>query len=733
MKKNASFNEAYHVPKYFPKETYELMLNHELKADSIFRMAIELEPGERHDQLLDLALAHKIDFASISLPSNISPTDLEKCFSNGLKPEHLVKSILNECRKAYDLEDTEYTNAYLTEKQLELLNIAIDKGINFNKVFEEFLESTSSMEVNGIMKPLIIPEKILEMLVKEHSLNPSLILEYAVNNKLVELARFALINNADPNFSTEKDYNLIVTALLRKNIEMVDFLIEHGTKVEISLVYYVAILKVLDFNYATQIIKKFPDLYNDDQLYEVFRAHGSSEVETKSFIDLHDLMKEYLATKADQVTSLSLKELDILEGKVSLDNINEYKETQLTNKYGYSALHLSLIGNQYALATKMISNGFDVYAKSHNNITSLQLIPEDDASPELVKAILEVIDNVDIEFGSGETLADTLIQNKSIEDKVIELSNDPLFFAFKKNINLFDLFKDSSKTYVAISHGDDFWSTGVWSTARLIVKNYPNVTFYLVNDNLLKQGGEAFLKQFDGIINPGSGDTYPKLDEFKKADCPFNMGLEKHYQNMLELSYKHDIPYLGMCAGAQHFSMYHEGSLAPLEGYGQGQHIINYIDGTLPYFMALTKEQQKNALNNCEFAKISFKGDTAHHYAAMVSKLGNGMQLGAISEDGVAMSYAYENGIRYATQFHPENYYDGLDNDNTINQKAWINNYVEMAIMHHEHKDNGKMHPLEHYATVKAKLQECTINPTCVTENSLDVYKELFLYNDDIA
>ena len=79
--------------------------------------------------------------------------------------------------------------------------------------------------------------------------------------------------------------------------------------------------------------------------------------------------------------------------------------------------------------------------------------------------------------------------------------------------------------------------------------NNQDIQFYLVTDELLAKGGEAFLKQFDAVISQGAGDSYPNIEEFAKEDCPFEMALENHYQNILDLTYKFNIPYLGMCAG----------------------------------------------------------------------------------------------------------------------------------------------------------------------------------------
>lgn len=133
----------------------------------------------------------------------------------------------------------------------------------------------------------------------------------------------------------------------------------------------------------------------------------------------------------------------------------------------------------------------------------------------------------------------------------------------------------------------------------------------------------------------------------------------------------------------KHLVLNYKGTLAPLKGYDHGQHTITYLKGTLPYYMVLTKEQQLQMLKTGVFPEITFKSDTAHHYAAVTGNLGK-LTLGAISEGGVPMSYS--SSIHFATQFHPEHFYYRKD-ESSINQKAWLDNFVELAIMNHNGED----------------------------------------------
>lgn len=66
-------------------------------------------------------------------------------------------------------------------------------------------------------------------------------------------------------------------------------------------------------------------------------------------------------------------ELKILDSNTTSENIEEYKNIEYSNKYGYKALHLAVIANKYDLAETLIQSGFDVYEQTQDHLTSLQL------------------------------------------------------------------------------------------------------------------------------------------------------------------------------------------------------------------------------------------------------------------------------------------------------------------------------------------------------------------------
>jgi hypothetical protein len=74
------------------------------------------------------------------------------------------------------------------------------------------------------------------------------------------------------------------------------------------------------------------------------------------------------------------------------------------------------------------------------------------------------------------------------------------------------------------------------------------------------------------------------------------------------------------------------------------------------------------------------------------------------------MAYAHKNGIRIATQYHPEHHY--ADTPSTKHEKAWLDNFVVLARLHHNHKVHGTVSPTECLQFVKQQLAQFTPDDT---------------------
>ncbi len=697
----------------------EYLLKMGLRPSNAIKLLVNTLTTDKESKydLIKLLIAKGGNFSALSSLYHCDLQDVEFFIENGMDATKAAELILNSLRKGYQPNTVEA----LTDKQKHLLDVAVKTGADLNSL--DIFETISITTVDNTTLPYVIPPQILKTLIDEYSLNPKVALKYAIKNNIMEFD--ILAHNIDYNEKESDNTSLLDLAVTQGRMELVDLMLAHGATATISLDSYFTGVHS-KFNIAAKVVEKFSQPYDDETLvYDLIRAHGVSEIATKDFLDYRNLINDYLAT-LNGANILSELEMNLLSGAGENETALTYQDVVFNNKYGYQPLHLAMLAGKFELADSMINHGFDLYAKTHNNATIFHLnkaaedsYEDSQASTKLLHTIAKRLNDVDIDLGNGNKVVDILISNSEFTDKAIALTNDELFYFFKEDADLFKPSKNPDKTYVAISHGDGFWSTGAWSLARNLVKTHPDTTFYLVKDEMLAKGGDEFLKQFDAIINPGAGDSFPSdMPEFTKQDVSMMTNLELHYQNMLDKSYQLDIPYLGMCAGAQHFSMYHGGSIKPVQNYaGEKKHQITFIKGTLAHFMSLTKDQQLDLLENCILPDVTVNGETAHHYAAVNDKLGLDLELGAVSEENVAMAFAHTNGIRYATQFHPEHHYTL---ENATYEKSWLDNFINIASMHHEYRMGQHDNPIDYFSNIQQRLAEC-VKPSTYLIDELQI------------
>ena len=702
---------------YYPAFSIQLakyLLKQEaIQAHQILISAFYSKIGLR-EQLFDFALLNHANLEEIdALPNSISISEVTKLLNHGLHLDRALTLVYRENKNFFS----------------KTINFILQQGANINNLFEKIIvDSFNEAYFNTFPKTeFLITEDVIKTLIHKYQLNPNLALEYAIIQGDKNMANLALEYNADPNAKSSMDLErpiILLASLL--SIDMVDFLIQKNAKAHMDILDYVKIIKKVRFDNAYKLAKIFAKTYTQEELYQIIRFNGESDSDAKTFMDMHSLILEYIDNNRLLSNLASGREFaGGLEHRSRVYiGVHEDSSTEPTqklpaeveipkksNRYGYTDLHLAIITDQFELARELVKTGSEIYELNHNNISSLQLAVYLYSKPGIssfIESIEHFINDVDVMVANGQSIADRLITNSKLKNKIIAQSQDQLFYFFKKDADLFSPSKNPNKTYIAISHGDDFWSTGIWSAARLIMKNHPRAIFHLVNQEAISNGGDQFIKQFDAIINPGADDSFPRIAKFTKEDCPFSRETELHYQNMLDLSSKLNIPYLGICAGSQHLALYNGGSLTYLGDGQKSNNMINFIKGTLPYFLSLTKNQQIKTLSDCDFPEITFTGFRAHKFAAIKEILGNNMQLGAVSKDEIAMAYGLNNGIAYATQYHPEYHYNE-QNSNALNQNAWIDNFIEIANMHHDYRLENKSHPLEYFAQVSMALNNCLV------------------------
>jgi|GEM_PF-2041330 len=651
--------------------------------------------------------------------------------NNSLSADSFLKLALQQNPAEYTGDDY-FINTEKLKLIYELVDTALSQGANINNIsVSEFynlnpvtISACKELFVNA-PKPLST-EDLLRMAIQ------SLFTRTFVNGREVikideikareEIFNYAIEIGVNVNAKSEledkdKEYNstILETLFIHHQFELIDKILTPDLVIG-TLSWITVITDNIRIDCLVEAIKRFPNSFDADSVYEVVRVHGASESKAQNIIDVYNLAKDYASG-----ISLSDTEISLLDSSNNTISVEELKDIEIKNQYGFTPLQLAVLGHKIDLAIQMIEDGHSLTEKSASGLTALELASQLEHDSKFTEVLFKHLDDIDIILNEfGESLVDNFISNEEFKDEILDRTKDPLFNFFKKDADLFAPSKQPEVTHIAISHGEGFWSSGLWSWSRLATKEHPNVKFHLVTLNHIQKGGDPFIKQFDGWMNPGGGDDYPRdKQEFSKADWQSEMILIETYQTALDKTLEYKIPYTGMCAGAQNLVLNHNGYLQPVKGYHGGGHTISYLKGTLSHFMAMTKAEQKTALDQCEFSDIAFKGMTAHGYAGVVGKLGEGIELGAISEGGVAMSYGHENGFRYATQFHPEGFYK-RGSAGVINyQKSWLDNFIHQANMHHDFRIGQNSHPEVFFQYISERLKQCTSTPTCLAEDTL--------------
>ncbi len=263
---------------------------------------------------------------------------------------------------------------------------------------------------------------------------------------------------------------------------------------------------------------------------------------------------------------------------------------------------------------------------------------------------------------------------------------------------------------VKIAVADTSYVSSIDELLWEINNKFPEVKFYFMD--LQQVMNMKTLEGFDGWINPGSADSFPRDDsEFNITtwwDRPNKLGLEHLYQKALDLTFESHTPYFGICGGAQHLALYHGASMKAVNGYWDSAPNVLYDTPSLSMFFAMSLEAQKEALYNCSFSKITFLTMTYNNYAVISHKTGD-LELGATShEEEVAMAYAHDCGIRHGTQYHIELAYGYNEAQTNI-----IDSFVKQAYITSAAKYENFFPAIDIYSQVSDRIQECKMSPTC--------------------
>ncbi|OAI51015.1 hypothetical protein AYO37_00555 [Opitutia bacterium SCGC AG-212-L18] len=275
---------------------------------------------------------------------------------------------------------------------------------------------------------------------------------------------------------------------------------------------------------------------------------------------------------------------------------------------------------------------------------------------------------------------------------------------------------------IGIANFNYHFTDGIGSVASKLMEQNPDVFVVPLTPELTAD--DAIMIRFSGFINPGAGDSYPRLPTFSIKDIDENRmdDHEKLYQQVISFAKKHDIPYLGICLGSQYLVLNSEGYLQPVKGHGNTI-AVHFEKGSIPHFMTLLPQEKAKALQECLLNDITAQNaDVTHDFAAVKNQLGNNIKLGALSGKDENVPEAVSHGHnQIGVQFHPERGYF-RDKEGEINrQKLFLDNFFENALNYQK----SRTYALEcglHYTEVKDNiananqkllnhLESCAHNP----------------------
>lgn len=157
------------------------------------------------------------------------------------------------------------------------------------------------------------------------------------------------------------------------------------------------------------------------------------------------------------------------------------------------------------------------------------------------------------------------------------------------------------------------------------------------------------LDAFDGLILCGGGDPDPALFGQKNQG---SYGISRE-RDQLELSCIHQFlkakkPILGICRGNQMLNVAFGGSLI--------QHLPNAENHIAPGRDVFHEVRTDGLLKRLYGRKL--RANSSHHQG--IGRVGHGLQVLAVAQDGVIEALAHERLPVLGVQFHPERMENGL-------------------------------------------------------------------------
>ena len=174
----------------------------------------------------------------------------------------------------------------------------------------------------------------------------------------------------------------------------------------------------------------------------------------------------------------------------------------------------------------------------------------------------------------------------------------------------------------------------------------------------------------DGLLLPGGGDADPAL--YGQENCgsnPPDHDRDRDELELIALFRAMNKPILGICRGHQMLNIALGGTLIQNLPDKRHRHDtetdtdrVHSVRTTHPLLADLYGE--------------SFVSNSSHHQA--IDRLGEGLSITCVSEDGVVEGIVHENGQIFAVQFHPERMAFDLRREDAADGAPIIKLFVSM-------------------------------------------------------
>lgn len=171
----------------------------------------------------------------------------------------------------------------------------------------------------------------------------------------------------------------------------------------------------------------------------------------------------------------------------------------------------------------------------------------------------------------------------------------------------------------------------------------------IIPSTLNKQGLEALIDKLDGVIFSGGVDIDPSLYN-QKNRCSEYVTVDRDENERLIFDYcvQKKKPVLGICRGHQFINVMCGGSLYQ-DNTEKGE--VNEHKGGVKHIINITDNSFLHNVLGSECLVNSY-----HHQS--VDKVGKGLKVTAVSEDGIVEALEHETLPIVSVQFHPEKDYD---------------------------------------------------------------------------